>query len=107
MKTPRILIALFSALIFVSSVVAATPEETAKKTLLTVNLKDASVPNALKFIETMSGVKVFYTPPAGDKTTVTLNLKNVSAYQVIKYVAGLANLNLSYKNDGAHLSAKK
>jgi len=88
------------------SAFADTPEETAKKTLITVNLQEAPVAQTLQFISDVSGVKVHYTAPAkGD--LITLNVKDIPAAEALKYVARLSNLSIIYKDDGAYLTPNK
>ncbi len=90
------------------SALAGTPEETAKKSVITVNLQDSPPAEALEHIGQLSGVKVHYTPAKGEPSTrITIRLKDVPASEVFTYVANLSNLTITYKDDGAHFAPRE
>ncbi len=88
------------------SALAGTPEETAKKTVITVNLQDFPAAKTLEHIGQLSGVKVHYTPAKGEPS-ISISLKDVPAAKAFTYVANLANLTVTYKDDGAHFAPKQ
>ena len=103
MKTSPILRAFTAALVLTVTASAATLEEKAAKIVIALNLKDASATDALKRIESLSGVKIKFTPPANDTTKITVSLQNVPVTEALKYVTSLANLKFKYGADAVEV----
>ena len=107
MKTLRTLSAILCIVAFSTSAIAATPEETAKQAVITVSLYDVTVAQAIQSVSKLSGVKTHYAAPTQGDLSITMSLTNITATEAFRYVADLANLTVSYKDDGAHFAAKQ
>jgi len=106
MNTHRIIALLACVISLTFSAIAATSEDAAKKATISVSLYNTPVPHVLKYIEDLSGVKVYYTAPQKDEV-ISLGLKSVPVSEAFKFVAASANLTVTYKDDGAHFAPKE
>ncbi len=86
--------------------IAGTSEDAAKKAIVTISLADAPVAQVLQRVEMLTAIKVHYTAPAKDPV-INLQLKDTTAAAVFDYVATLAQLEVTYQDDGAHFTPKK
>lgn len=105
-RFPRLCFLLLT-LVFTVAARAETPEERAKRVTVTMNLNDVPASAAAHFIQVVSNVKVHYEGAAADKTVLSVNFENTPAHDAFAYLAELAKLQLTYKEDGAHLGPKK
>ena len=101
------LLPLLLALVFVGTLRAETPEERAKKVLVTMNLTDVPPGAVAHFVEVVSKVKVYYESAPGDQTTLSVKFENTSADAALRYIAELAKVDFAYKADGAYFTPKR
>ncbi len=104
MKTPHLSCLFITLLALTASTFAATLEERAARIVIALNLKDASATDALKRIESLSGIKIKFTPPANDTAKITVSLRNIPVTEALKYVTGLANLRFKYGADAVEVA---
>ncbi len=107
MSSPRLLPFLLVVLLNCGGLRAETPEAAARKVTLTMNLTDVTPAAAAHFVEVLTNVKVQFQGLPGDRTLVSVTFENASADAALRRIAELANLDLTYQADGAHLNPKK
>lgn len=103
-NTLRLLVALTCAASLTAN--AATSEETAKKTTITLSLKDVPASNVLHFIEASSGIQIRYTADPKNDPVVTFQCSDVSVAAALDYLSASANLKVDYKDDGVYVTPK-
>jgi hypothetical protein len=109
MHPARSALVLLALLLPCFAVRAETPEERAKTVRVTLNLTEEVPPAAVaQFVEAISKIKIHYTSrPVGEPLLSSMSFENATVDEALQYLAKLANLELSYQADGAHLTPKK
>ena len=86
---------------------ASSPGEPAlRTTIITVDLQDVPVAEALQYVGKLSGIKVRYAAPANDNIRVTMSLKDIPVGECIRFIANIANLTITYDEGGVSLAPK-
>ena len=99
---------LLAVVLTCSALHAETPEERARTVRVTMNITEEVPPGAIaQFVEVLSKIKIHYTPRPGEPLLKDIIFDNATADEALQYIAKLANLELSYQADGAHLTPKK
>lgn len=108
MNSPRCALFLLALFLSCSAVCAETPEERAKAVRVTMSLTEEVPPVAVaQFVEAISKIKIHYMPRPGEPLLQGMSFENATVDEALQYLAKLANLELSYQADGAHLTPKK
>jgi len=105
MNTPRIFTMLALALSLSLSAIAS-PEDDAKKAIIDLDVKNMPAAKVIQFVGKLSSVKTHYDAPANDPV-ITIMLTGVPATEAFSYIAALANVTLTFKEDGAHFDPVK
>jgi hypothetical protein len=106
MNTPRLFPLLAAALSLTLGAIAS-PEEDAKNAIVDLEVKDMPAAKVIEFVGKLAKVKTHYAAPAKNDPVVTLVLTSVPATDAFKHIAALANLTLTYQQDGVHFAPVK
>jgi len=87
------------------SAFATIPEE-AKEIKVTIKVRDIPTATVLEHISQITKIKTHYTAPKNDPL-VTGDFKDIPADQMFTFVGQLANLAVSYKEDGVYFATKQ
>ncbi len=82
-------------------------EKKARKTTVTLELREMPVDKALDLIARKSGITIRKTDVPKDIRNVTASLKNVSVLDGVKLVTVMAGLTYTIVEDGIEVSCKK
>ena len=85
----------------------ATPPVSKQGTVISVQLQDVPVAEALQYVSNLSGIKVRYAALAKDDSRVTMSLKDIPAEVCFRYIANLANLTVAFDAGWAIFEPKK
>jgi hypothetical protein len=105
MKPNHPISALLCAFSMSISAFATIPEE-AKEIKVTIKVSNIPTATVLEHISQITKIKTHYTAPKNDPL-VTGDFKDIPADQMFTFVGKLANLAVSYKDDGVYFATKQ